>query len=76
MTDGKWKLEGYDTFSREDYPLPGEYDTEDAAVTAAKKHLEYLERTQRTGARGGQGDIQDQVYLVRPDGTKVRVLPD
>lgn len=76
MSDGKWKLEGYDTFSREGYPLPGEYDTEDAAMTAAKKRLEYLERTQPSESSGGQGGVQDQVYLIRPDGTKFRVLPD
>ena len=76
MPDGKWKLEGYDTFSREDYPLPGEYDTEDTAIAAAKKHLEYLERTQPSESSGGQDGTQDRVYLIRPDGTKFRVLPD
>ena len=76
MPNGKWKLEGYDIFSREDYPLPGEYDTEDSAITAAKKRLEDLERTQPSESSGGQDGIQDQVYLIRPDGTKFRVLPD
>ncbi len=76
MSNGKWKLEGYDTFSREDYPLPGEYDTEDAAITAAKKHLEHIERTQPSKSSGGQDGMQDRVYLIRPDGTKFRVLPD
>lgn len=76
MPNGKWKLEGYDAFSREDYPLPGEYDTEDAAITAAKKRLEDLERTQPSESSGGQDGLQDRVYLIRPDGTKFRVLPD
>jgi len=32
----KWKLQGYDTFAREDYPLDGEFDTEADAIAAAK----------------------------------------
>ncbi|MDQ1592606.1 MAG: hypothetical protein QOG71_3233 [Pyrinomonadaceae bacterium] len=76
MPNGKWKLEGYDTFSRESYPLPGEYDTEDIAIIAAKKRLEDLERTQPSESRGGQDGMQDRVYLIRPDETKFRILPD
>lgn len=69
-----WKLEGYDTFDGEPYPLDGVYGTEAAARRAAQDRLDMLERTQPTAASGGQADlgIQDRVYVVRPDGTKYR----
>ncbi len=67
-----WKLEGVDTFANESYPLGGEYPNEAAAVEAAKERLEELEKTQPTSQSGGQKGIQDQVYIVRPDGTKYR----
>ena len=75
LPDRLWKLQGYDTFSREDYPLPGEYETEDEALAAAHERLEHLEKTQPSRTSGGQGGIQDQVYVVRPDGTMFRVWP-
>ena len=69
---GKWKIEGYDTFENEPYPLPGEYDGEDSAVDEAKKRLAELELSQPSETSGGQdyGGIQDKIYIVRPDGTK------
>jgi len=70
-----WKLQGHDTFSREDYPLPGEYETEDEAIAAAHERLEHLETTQPSRTSGGQGGIQDRVYVIRPDGTRFRVWP-
>jgi hypothetical protein len=70
-----WKLQGHDTFSREDYPLPGAYETEEAAVAAAHERLEHLEATQPSPTSGGQDGIQDQVYVIRPDGTVFRVWP-
>ena len=70
-----WKLQGYDTFSREDYPLPGEYETEESAIAAAHERLEYLESTQPSLTSGGQDGIQDQVYVNRPDGSRFRVWP-
>jgi hypothetical protein len=76
MQNGKWKLEGYDTFSEEEYPLPGEHDTEDAAIAAAQERLADLERTQPSESSGGQDGIQDRVYVIRPDGERFRVLPD
>lgn len=75
MQNSKWKLEGYDTFSREEYLLPGEYDTEDDAVAAAFQRLDDLEASQPSEMSGGQGGIQDRVYVIRPDGTSFRVLP-
>src|SRR5262245_18102138 len=67
---GRWRLRGYDTFAGEDYPLPGSYWTEAQAQRAARKRLAELERTQPSVSSGGQrpGGIQDQVYIVRPDG--------
>jgi hypothetical protein len=73
MSDGKWTLQGYDTFAHESYPLDGEFDTEQAAIAAAKDHLDELERTQPSASSGGQDGIQDRVYVVRPDGTSFRV---
>jgi len=75
MQNGIWKLQGYDTFAREEYPLPGEYDTEEAAVAAARERLEYLERTQPSQTSGGQAGIQDRVYVICPDGARFRVWP-
>jgi hypothetical protein len=79
-----WRLEGYDTFSAEEYPLgkyPGAtdydyqraYDSYEAAHTDALRRLEELDRTQPNA--GGQGPlgIQDRVYIVHPDGRKERV---
>jgi hypothetical protein len=75
VPDRLWKLQGHDTFSREDYPLPGAYETEEAAIAAAQERLEHLEATQPSRTSGGQDGIQDQVSVVRPDGTSFRVWP-
>lgn len=72
----KWRLLGYDTFAREEYPLPGEYDSEAEAVNGAMKRLEEMEKLQPSHHSGGQDGIQDRVYVIRPDGTIFRVLPD
>jgi hypothetical protein len=75
MPSRLWKIQGHDTFSREDYPLPGEYETEEEAVAAAHERLEHLEATQPSPTSGGQDGIQDQVYVIRPDGIVFRVWP-
>lgn len=54
---GAWKLEGYDTFSNEYYPLEGTYPTEIGARRAAQLRYEELERTQPTESSGGQAGI-------------------
>jgi hypothetical protein len=85
-----WKLEGYDTFDREYYPLGhytrvnGEtidglkpsYSSEQEARSDASKRLAELELTQPAASSGGQGlyGIQDRVYLVHPDGRRERVF--
>ena len=73
--NGKWKMQGHDTFASEDYRLDGEFDSEDEAIAAAKVCLDDLERTQPTASSGGQDGIQDHVYVIRPDGTMFRVTP-
>ncbi len=73
-TTGKWRLEGLDTFDNESYALPGEHDTEEEAITAARARLQHLEETQPTAESGGQEEhgIQDEVWIVRPNGTQYR----
>lgn len=75
MQNEKWKLQGYDTFAGEDYPLKGEFATEAEAIEAAKARLAELERDQPSASSGGQDGIQDRVYIIRPDGTSFRVMP-
>ncbi len=73
MENDKWKLLGHDTFANEDYPLEGEFDTERDAIMAAKLQLADLEITQPQLETDGQDGIQDQVYVIRPDGSRFRV---
>ena len=73
MQDGKWKLQGYDTFAREYYPLDGEFNTEIDAIMAAKSRLADLEQEQPSASIGGQNGTQDQVHIIRSDGTLFRV---
>ena len=66
-----WTLKGYDTFERTEYYLPGEYESEGAALVAAQKQLDSIQKTQPTETSGGQEEgIQDRVLIVRPDGTQ------
>lgn len=76
-TEGKWKLEGFDTFEGSPYPLPGEYNNEEEARRVAKARLKELEKRNPSETSGGQGatGIQDRVFIVRPDGSKYRYLP-
>lgn len=70
--DTKWKLEGLDTFSGEPYPIQGEYENEKAVYDAAIKKLEELERSQPSATSGGQKGIQDQIFVLTPDGSRFR----
>lgn len=81
----KWRIEGYDTFESQwdmesdpFYPIEGEWDTEEEALKAAKDYLRIIEKHQPTSTSGGQSaaGIQDHVYIVRPDGSKYRCVPD
>jgi len=67
-----WRLRGYDTFAREYYPLAGEYGDESEARDAARSRIVELEKTQPSRDSGGQDGIQDQVFVVRPDGSTYR----
>ena len=69
-----WRLEGYDTFSGETYHLPGWSLREVAAQSKARRRLKQLEKTQPSAYSGGQKPegIQDQVYIIRPDGSQYR----
>ena len=73
MQNNKWKLQGYDTFAHEGYPIDGQFDTEDDAMAAARVRLDDLERTQPSASSGGQDGIQDRVYVIRPDGSSFRI---
>ena len=89
MSTETWKLEGYDTFDGESYPLGDiklasggtidgmqpSYPSYEAAAADALKRLAHLERTQPAVSSGGQGPggIQDHVYIVHPDGRRERV---
>lgn len=71
-----WRLRGYDTFADEWYPLDGIFWSERAAMRAARRYLKELEKMQPSKFSGGQDGIQDRVYIVHPDGTMTRYLPN
>jgi hypothetical protein len=72
---GRWRLQGWDTFAGESYPILGSYATKAGAVAAAKRYLQKLERQQPTAHSGGQEGIQDRIYVLGPDGHSYRALP-
>lgn len=74
MTEKKWKLAGYDTFSSEWYSLLGSYSSKERAINAARERLKELEVTQPSNVSGGQSGIQDQVFIVAPDGQRMRIV--
>jgi len=67
-----WRLRGYDTFAGESFHIPGKFFSKNAAERAARKYLKKLEKTQPVHISGGQKGIQDQVYIIRPDGSIYR----
>ena len=71
-----WKLEGFDTFEEESYPIKGSFSNRKAAIRAAKKRLKKLGKNQSSQQSGGQPGIQDHVYIIEPDGLRTRVWPD
>jgi hypothetical protein len=73
-----WKLQGWDTFAGEAYDLEGSYFSEKAARRAAKRELKHLEKLQPSQDSGGQGPkgIQDRIFIIRPDGSSYRYLPE
>ncbi len=73
---GEWTLEGWDTFAGHSYPLPGRYRTQQSAIRAAYRELAKLEKFQPSEISSGQDGIQDQVYVVAPDGKRKRIIRD
>ena len=72
---GKWRIEGWDTYAGESYPIPGRYASKTNAVSAAKRYLKKLERQQPSEISGGQEGIQDHVHVIGPEGETLRILP-
>ena len=75
--NGKWQVEGYDTFEGGPdayYPVGDLHDSEAAAKEAAKNYLAELEKTQPSESSGGQSSdgIQDQIYITDPNGRRTR----
>lgn len=73
-----WRLEGYDTFSAESYPLDNDgykpfYYAWDEVMGAARRRLEELERSQPSASSGGQSGIQDRVYIISSTGRRKRI---
>lgn len=67
-----WHVEGKDGFDLDaDYYLISEHESYPAAREAARRVLQELDRSQPCA--GGQGGIQDRVYLVGPDGAREQV---
>lgn len=72
----RWRLQGYDAFSGEHYPIRGTYGSEASARRAGYRYLRRLEKMQPSESSGGQhpGGIQDQVYLISPEGCFTRLI--
>lgn len=81
MSKRSWRLEGIDTFEGERYTLRDEdgepiaRDSEREILAAARAKLLEIEEDQPTESSGGQYEehtIQDQLVVIRPDGTEYR----
>lgn len=74
----RWRLRGYDAFEHEWYEIGGgtEAGTGEEINRLAQARLRELERAQPSRTSGGQAGIQDQVWIVRSDGTAYKVPPD
>ncbi|MBI1386362.1 MAG: hypothetical protein GC150_15755 [Rhizobiales bacterium] len=64
---GPWRLEGWDTFAREAYPIAGRYRSRRAAEWAAERCRARIEREQPSALSGGAAGIQDRVYVRGPE---------
>lgn len=72
---GAWRLEGWDAFGGHAYAIPGRYRTRRQAQRAAERELAKLESMQPTALSGGQSGLQDQIFVVAPDGQRIQVCP-
>lgn len=75
-----WRLEGYDVFSDEEYPLGGYksdyrpfYSSYEEALRDARRRLAELNSSQPDAGGQAPDGIQDRVYIVHPGGRKERV---
>ncbi len=75
MAEQQWRLMGWDTFEGSAYPLT-EHEDEEAAIGASRERLHALEISQPPEISGGQTGIQDQVFIIRPDGSRYRFQCD
>jgi len=66
-----WQLVGWDAFSNEQYSVSRHF-TELECRAAAREYLRELERQQPSEDSGGQGGLQDQVFIVGPGGVRYR----
>lgn len=62
----KYHLDGYDTFSGEDYPLATDIDDLPTARVLHTARMLHLQEIQPQSSSGGQGGIQDRVSIVQP----------
>jgi hypothetical protein len=78
FASGKWRIHGYDSFAEVPYSLPGTFRYEAKARWAARKYLKVLEKLQPSAVFGSQKPvgIRDRIYIIRPNGTNYRYLPD
>jgi hypothetical protein len=75
----EYRLMGMDRFDGEFYyistrPYKASYPTYAEAKAAASARLNELEEYQPSRSSGGQGGIQDWVYILHPDGHRERRL--
>ena len=71
---GEWRLEGWDAFAGHGYRIGGRFRSRAHAERAARRHLAAIERMQPSDISGGQSGIQDQVFIIAPDGRRIRVI--
>ena len=70
---GQWRLEGWDTFAGHGYAIAGRYRSRESAIRGARRQLRKIEKSQPSAISGGQEGIQDQVFVIGPDGESFRV---
>lgn len=71
----KWRIRGYDPLDDEFFEIPGTWFCESDARDAAFLKLKYFERSQPAALSGGQKGVQDQVFVLCPNGSTYRVYP-
>ena len=75
QSEKRWKVVGWDTFAREEYP-DSTHATEAEAISAAKALFAEIQKDQPEGQSGGQAGIQDHVFIISPEGVRTQYLSD